>query len=186
MPEQSRTALVDPPADPAVIGEPPPARAAAPRISPIHSSEITARTFRATFRGLDPEAVRGWLQLIEASQEALEDEVERLSRGWDALLLAAARLRAALSEPEGELATRWEALARCLSETRPNPELSATTTGFARAALDEAARGRRSAQAALFDAATQLARLQHETAVLRHENEQLRSRLIETVAGTAR
>lgn len=151
-------------------------------VSPIHSSEITTRSFPTVFRGLDPEAVREWLQIIGSSQEALEDEVERLSHGWDALLLAAARLRASLAEPDQELAARWSALARCLSDTRPNSELAATTSGHARAALDEAARGRRRAPGALFDAATQLARLQHEIAVLRHENEMLRSRLIEVVA----
>lgn len=149
----------------------------------VHGGEIASRGFRTSFRGYDPVEVREWLRLVEASHEALEDELDRLRAGWDELLLAAARTRAAVANGAPDQASRWHALAAAFEASRPDPALESSTTGYARAILDEAMRGRRDAQAALLDVVGQLARLQHENAVLRAENQTLRSRLIETLTG---
>lgn len=150
-------------------------------VTPVHSGEIAARTFRTTFRGLDPVEVREWLTVVEASHEALEDELDRIRDAWEDLLLASAHLRAAAASGDPLTAERWNTLASAFRATRPDAELEGSSTGFARAALDDAMRGRGDARAALLGAVTHLARLQHENTMLRRDNDALRQQLIDTL-----
>lgn len=148
--------------------------------TPVHSSEISARAFRTAIRGLDPHGVTDWLRVVEASHAALEDELERLRRGWDEMLIASADLRSAISASPATQA-RWGSLARTIGIGRPDPQLVTMDTGSTRDALAGAVRGRRRTKAALASAGVQLARMQHRAALLQRSNEQLRSQLIDTL-----
>jgi DivIVA domain-containing protein len=149
-----------------------------PPVSLVHSSEITSRAFPKAFRGLDEDSVYAWLEVVEGSHQALEEELERLRQGWDELLINAAR---ALNSSRQDPATRKELIER-LAASRPSAEIEETATGFSRSLIEGALKGRQSARAALRAAATQLARMQHQTALLRRSNEELRSTLISLMA----
>lgn len=142
-------------------------------ITPIHSSEIAARTFPKAFRGLDKSAVYEWLSMAQASHATLEEELDRLRTAWDEILVALTRLE---SHPE-----RF-ALAEVLAAGRPDPAVSSVDTSAVRETLTGPIRSVRKARASLASARLQLARLQHRAALLQRSNEQLRTQLLKTLA----
>lgn len=148
----------------------------------VHSSEISTHMFRRSFRGLDAEAVCDWLAVVEASYAALEDELDRLRSGWDEMLIASARMRFATSAAQVSAQDPWRSVARSIASSRPNAKLLESDTSIARDALAGPPRGRRRTQKALTAAGVQLARMQHDAALLQWSNEQLRSQLLDTLA----
>lgn len=156
-------------------------RAARVPATSVHSSEISARSFRKVVHGLDGHAVREWLSVVQASHAALEDELDRLRWGWDEMLIASARASTSGSNGSVEQSNPWRSLARSIDVGRPDPQLISPHTGSTRNALAGAVRGRRQTRAALAEASTQLARMQHDNALLLRANEELRTQLIQTI-----
>lgn len=156
-----------------------------PSLAVVHSSEISAHEFRTSFRGLDPQAVGDWLRVVEASHAAQADELERLRAGWDEMLIAIARMRAAGSDSRGATNARWSSLARQIADGRPDPTLRAADVTAIRDPFAGQIRGLRRTQAALQAAEIQLSRMQHGAALLQRSNERLRSQLIETLVASA-
>lgn len=148
----------------------------------VHSSEISAHTFRTTFRGLDAQSVGDWLAVVEASHAVLEDERDHLQQGWDEMLIKAARLRSAFHSMPQAVRDPWHWFALAIAGGRPNIQAAGTDAGFARDALAGAVHGRRRTKSALSAAGAQLARMQHGSAILERSNEQLRTQLIDTLA----
>lgn len=169
-----------------------------PAITPMHSSEISARQFPRGWRGLDPEPVQKWLALVEASQATLEDEVDRLQVAWDDAVDCLARLKVRLatlqagqSNPRSDLELEhareeWEQAARALAATtRDRPARSTFESLLVRQAMMEAPIRRRlfgyaraEVDRLLTSSAAQVARLENRASILATENQQLRQRLL--------
>jgi cell division septum initiation protein DivIVA len=169
-----------------------------PAITPMHSSEISARQFPRGWRGLDPEPVQKWLALVEASQATLEDEVDRLQVAWDDAVDCLARLKIRLAtlqagqgNPRSDLELEhareeWQQAARALAaSTRDRPARSTFESLLVRQAMMEAPIRRRlfgyaraEVDRLLASSAAQVARLENRASILATENQQLRQRLL--------
>lgn len=57
-----------------------------PRATLLRAGEIASREFPVTRRGFDPDSVRRWLELVEASYSTLEEELHRARREWERVL----------------------------------------------------------------------------------------------------
>lgn len=147
----------------------------------VHASEISARTFRRSFRGLDPRSVQDWLAVVEASHAALEDELHRLRTGWDAMLTAASRVRRSPAAP-GLATDPWAHLAAVTEAAQPCSDLlDLRPDRDARNAFDGQPRTRAQLRVALSRGSTLLARTEQSASILRVTNDQLRAQLIDTL-----
>lgn len=143
-----------------------------PRALTVHSSEISARAFRTSFRGWDRRSVVEWLDIVEASHATLEDELERMRSGWDEMLIACARKR---NSPDAS----WGQVAAAITTAQPISDLLETRiTADALVALRGPLRGLRRTRAALDEANLLLARSRNAVATLRRTNDELRGQLI--------
>jgi len=157
-------------------------------LTPVHSAEIATREFPTSMRGLDQQAVKGWLSLVAASHSFLEDEVARLQEWWDALLETLVDIRTQeATKPEAAREDPWDRVVTALNEARPRqgePRDNFETLLVRSALLETPFRrslyGLEPSQVrrVLEDAATRLARLQHRVAVLERQNDRMRDRLL--------
>ena len=167
-------------------------------ITPMHSSEISARQFPRRWRGLDSAPVQKWLALVESSQATLEDEVDRLQAAWDEAVDCLARLKmrlATLQMTHGDPTLHhelehargeWERAARALAASvqgRGNRStfesvlvrqamletpIRSQLLGYSKAEVDRL----------LASSATHIARLENRASILAVENQQLRERVL--------
>lgn len=168
-------------------------------ITPMHSSEIGAREFPRSWRGLDPAPVQKWLSLVESSQATLEDEVDRLQAAWDDAVECLARLKIRLTtlqmtqgnptlHHELEHARdEWEQAARALTAGARAGRGNRSTfeSMLVRQAMLEApirrhlfGYSRAEVDRLLASSAAQVARLENRASILSVENQQLRERVL--------
>lgn len=167
-------------------------------LTPMHSSEISARQFPRGWRGLEPAPVQKWLSLVESSQATLEDEVDRLQAAWDDAVDCLASLKtrlATLQMTQGSPSLHqeleharddWEQAARALAASvRGRGNRSTFESLLVRHAMLETPIRRRlfgyakaEVDRLLASSAAQVARLENRASILTAENQRLRERVL--------
>lgn len=170
----------------------------------LRASEVGGREFPEVRRGYDRESVRKWLSLVELSYGALEEELDRARGEWDRAIEVLSVTRLLLSrfgttdehslegpfQKEFDRArAEWARSLETLGTARQSGSERDFRSVLVGTAQLEAKLGRRlfgystSQVGRLLDSLlSQLARLEHEIAVLRTENDEMRARLLRQVS----